>query len=155
MSCLFGAVPRPLALLSIIALISCTITLPISERDQVQLDYQDNLALWQRIGRTTYTCNLVVQCNGCSSLQGVFRDAIVVDDTVRSAVGDTLLTGRQIGELPTVSGLFTKIRGALISNALGLKVWYNPVLGYPESLWVDYSSMSGDEYGFAVDSLKW
>lgn len=46
---------------------------------------------------------------------------------------------------PTVDGLFELLRSAIDADAFEVRVTYDPTLGVPIDLWIDYNEMTADE----------
>jgi hypothetical protein len=69
-------------------------------------------------------------------------------------------TGEPVGEafhdlFPDVSGMFDIIQDAIDQEAESIRVSYDPNLGHPVSVGIDYSYMIADEeLGFEVSSLQ-
>jgi len=78
---------------------------------------------------------------------GQITDAVYVDS--QQAVAPVY---RQ--NLLTIDGLFDKIQNALDRNAEQLDVTYDPVMGYPTSIAIDYRKQtSDDEISYTVKDL--
>ncbi len=82
----------------------------------------------------------------------------VRQDTIRSvtvvATGSPV-THTPMDAWPTVEELFAAVERAILGGAHVLEVTYDPVLGYPESVYIDHQEMiADDEIGYQVFDLE-
>jgi hypothetical protein len=65
------------------------------------------------------------------------------------------LTGQEAAGYRTIDGLFDFVRGALDQSAASVNGAFDPSLGYPSLVNVDYvAGMADDENGFRIYSLR-
>jgi uncharacterized protein DUF6174 len=69
---------------------------------------------------------------------GQLTNAVFVDD--QAAVGEQVRR-----YLLTIDGVFDKIQDAIDQDAAEVTIEYDPALGYPRSVFVDYSTKVADE----------
>lgn len=104
-------------------------------------------ARWSQRGLASYD---ITVSRGCECLPDATRPAVVsVRDgivTSRTYVSDGTPVGLAYAELyPTVEGLFRKIEDARRQNPAALDVEYDPVLGYPTRIAIDYNRQTADD----------
>lgn len=104
-------------------------------------------ARWSQRGPSSYD---ITVSRGCECLPEATRPAVVsVRDgivTSRTYVGDGAPVGLAYAELyPTVEGLFRKIDDARQHHAASVDVVYDPVLGYPTRISIDYNFQTADD----------
>jgi hypothetical protein len=102
---------------------------------------------WAEHGPATYS---FVSTRGCDCPPDVYRpirvgvasgqiaSAVYVDDQTAVAANFRSL-------LRTIDGVFDDIQSAIDRNAVQIMVDYDPALGYPTSVFVDYSRQIADE----------
>jgi hypothetical protein len=136
---------------------TCVIDRHLSDRDQLATDLAATLDLWNHQDIQNYSYMLAIGCDSCSSAHGHFS-VFVSADTVGRVTRDTTFPGSfstsDTGSIPTIRGLFHIIQNGLaISNSV-ITARFNSVLGYPESIRVDYDTrVTGDEYTYRADSV--
>jgi hypothetical protein len=137
---------------------TCVIYRQMSARDQLSSDLAKNERIWEDLAMHNYFCRLTMGCDSCSSPWGRFG-LTVNADTLLVAVRDTTVPGLYDSSdmkpfIPTVPGLFQKISNALTMNVGGITVRFNSIMGYPESIWIDYdASQQHDDYTYGIDSI--
>ncbi len=73
------------------------------------------------------------------SVKGGVIDTAFYKDT------ESPVSAERLQAVPTVNGLFDKIEDAYANNAALVQVTYNGTYGYPEDVFIDYSSNLADE----------
>lgn len=120
-----------------------------------QVDLAVAMRRWDARGYQDYQLELGWLCGECPThwnhhLRLTIRNGIitdVVDVTAGMAIGEDERT-------LTVQELFTYIQDAVDRHAHRVEAKYEPTLGYPTSLFVDWNQTTvDDEGGFAVTSL--
>ena len=112
--------------------------------------------LWAQRGPASYD---ITVSRGCECLPDATRPAVVsVRDgivTSRTYVSDGATVGLTYAEsYPTVDGLFKKIDDARRQNPATLNVDYDPVLGFPTRIAIDYNlQMADDELYYQVSDF--
>ena len=108
-------------------------------------------ARWESLGPGSYVYALSRQC--FCPLEYIGPARVTVDDgAVVSRVyvdsGDPVPAAY---DFPTVDGLFEVLRSALEQEADEILVTYDPDLGVPLEIWIDYEHMAADEeLGYVV-----
>lgn len=138
-------------------LLQCEIERSMSDRDKLKEDLKKNQNIWNGMDIHSYSYLLAISCGTCESPKGRF-EVVVVADTISKVVLDTTASGAYDASdpsvIPTIPALFAKIETAL-TWATAIDAHFNTVLGYPESIGVDYDgTRAGDEYAYCVDSVK-
>lgn len=108
-------------------------------------------ARWTAAGVRDYhfTYNTVCFCPPREDARVVVRAGAVVSATWQPS--GTALTADELAQLPTVEGLFGKVAAACDQQAVQVQASYDPRLGYPESIWVDYwANVADDEMGWRL-----
>ena len=112
-------------------------------------------ALWERVGPSSYRYVYAAHCNCPPTVsratwvtveQDVVVDAAYLDDSEPVNIGPQLYG--------TVDSLFARVQRAYDQHAAEVRVQYDPQLGYPVDVWIDWRrDVVDDENGFAVSSL--
>ncbi len=116
-----------------------------------------NLARWRRLAPAHYSYRYHLQCFCGPALT---RPMILVVRDGEVAGATYVETGEPVDQpvllwLPTVEGLFERIREAIDQEAEVLVVEYDEEFGYPTLASVDISRMIADEeYSFTASQLE-
>lgn len=112
-----------------------------------------NRELWTARGPTSYAFVYEVNCFCASPALDPVRITVesgVVTGAVRVETGEELE-----GEFPTVEALFERIRDAIDREAYQISAGYDPDLGYPRDVFIDYRRNTIDEeFGFLASDLE-
>jgi hypothetical protein len=112
-------------------------------------------ARWDARKLTSYEFRYTHNCFCPAEARGPFT-VTVVDGTVRSAVflgeggrnslmpGDPV-TGDALSRLPTVPKIFDQIAEAIAQHACSIEVRYDPAMGHPLDINIDYDLRLADE----------
>lgn len=107
--------------------------------------FERQRAKWEAIGLTSYSFAYRERCYCGSSalLQGQIevRDGQVV---AVSATGQPPGT-EAVGSFPTIDDLFDRIEAAIRDEAAALSVSYDPELGYPREIIIDFDYGTDDD----------
>lgn len=114
---------------------------------------QANQELWSARGPASYAYVYEVNCFCASPALDPVRITVesgVVTGAVRAETGEELE-----GEFPTVEALFERIRDAIDRGAYQISAGYDPDLGYPRDVFIDYRKNTIDEeFGFLASGLE-
>ena len=106
-----------------------------------------NQARWESLGPGFYTYAVERLCFCPAEYRGPVR--VTVEDGVavqRLYVDTGLAPSSEIApNFPTVQGLFDLVRAAIEADAFEVRATYDPTLGVPLDLWIDYDQMVADE----------
>ena len=102
---------------------------------------------WVKQGLTAYS---FVSMRGCDCPPEVYRpiQVGVASGQITSAVyvdDQTAVAANFRSLLRTIDGVFDDIQAAIDRDAAQITVSYDPALGYPTQLFVDYSKQAADE----------
>jgi hypothetical protein len=100
---------------------------------------------WKAAGIHDYAFTFTNQCF-CMGLQPVRIS--VKDDVVQSAYhlqDGAAVTGAEMGNLPSMAGIFQKIEQGYAKPADHITLTLNQDYGYPERVFIDYVAMMADE----------
>lgn len=125
-------------------LVACGSVAPVDGR---WVDLEVHQARWDSLGPESYVYAVERLCFCGFEYRGPVR--VRVEDGVaigRVYVDSGLAVPPGIAaEFPTVDGLFELLRSAIEAEADEVRVTYDPVLGTPIDLWIDFSEMTADE----------
>ena len=122
---------------------------PPSANPEQLIAFDEARALWEAQAPETYTMTLT---RGCECLGGTWT----ILGHAGEPVGGIVPRGDDIG-MPTVDGLFDEIDRALLGDepAATLDVTYDPALGYPAKLSIDWiEDAIDDEVTYTVSDVQ-
>jgi len=123
-------------------LTACGGTGPSDARERALDDAQ---ARWEALGPSSYVYAVMRQCFCPIEFLGPARltveDGVVVS-RIYVGSGDPVPPGY---DFPAVDGLFDVIRSALADDADEILATYDPDLGIPLEIWIDFERMAADE----------
>ena len=143
------AMSRPLLLaIPLLFLIGCkAVTLPGEDLEPVAgIESNSPEALaeargrWADAGLSSYQYQIEYSCFCPPEAMGPFT--VTVRD---GAVASSVPSSQARPSLPTVEDLFAKIAEAYVQEAATVDVTYDPDLGYPLSIFIDYDEQMADE----------
>jgi hypothetical protein len=144
------------AVVMALSLASCGVT-EIDSKGLLRERLEAARTQWRNEGYTDYTIVLRRSCTNCQG--GTEPAAVIVRDGAR--VSATFVeTGQPVppGELPlyfTVNELFDFVEEAINADADEMIVSYNPLLGYPSSIFVDFVTETlNEEMAYTVTSVE-
>jgi len=124
----------------LVALLSSTV-----HADTNRQDFMAALQKWRAAGIHDYNFSLDQSCL-CPGVQPV--SVTVQNDAVQSARNlkdGTPVAASVLGRLPSLDGILQKIEAAYAQPAEHITLTLNPEYGYPERVFIDYSTMIADE----------
>lgn len=113
-------------------------------------------ATWAAIRPYAYAYTLRRSCFCAPESLGPVRVSVQGDIVVERTYADTgePVPAHLADLFPTVEGLFALVDHALASGAHEVVVEYEPALGFPEEVWIDYRErLADDELGLSVTSI--
>lgn len=126
------------------------------EWPSIALDLQTNRAKWAAARIATYDLDYQRTCS-CPAPGDV--EILVTDGAITSVLDSS--TGQEIVDPPagangfnSVDGLFDVIAAAIDGCVVGLSVDYDPELGYPTSVFIDFGGGTGDEVLIRINDLR-
>jgi len=115
----------------------------------------DNLALWQRSGISSYQYTSSKSCF-CAPDEPIV--VIVVSGQVSEAFrtpSGIYLSAQELASVATIEGMFSKAQVAINQRVARLTVVYNASLGYPESISIDGNqAIADDEITYNVRNFQ-
>ena len=133
---------------SLLALAACLVAgcsdIGFDVRSLTELERAE--ARWERFGPESYVYEVRRLCYcGVESI-GPVRVLVGSNAVVRTYVESGAPVPEDAQPLfPTVQGLFALLRAAFAEAAAEVDVSYDPALGYPTELWIDYDERVADE----------
>jgi hypothetical protein len=109
------------------------------------MGYQRALAKWKAAGSQSYTFVLEKNCRCMNRGPATVTVAKgVVTSGVDRSTG-AALTADALATFPSIDAIFEQIRKALSQRAPSVQVTYDDKVGYPTSLYIDWSAAIADE----------
>lgn len=125
-----------------------------SDLTGLERELEANRELWESEGPASYVFDYRVVCYCPPEITRAVT--ITVDDG--EVVGATYVdSGEPVdpfspGDYPTVGDLFDEIESALAEDPYSIRAEYDPQLGYPTDVFVDFEENTADEeWGFVVN----
>ena len=108
--------------------------------------------LWQLRRPARYEYTVQRQCFCGEDARGPVRVTVDGETIVSQTYDDGRAVDAPADEwFPSVDGLFAVLRDAFARDAHEIRVSYDPQLGVPVELWIDYSqNIADEELGFTV-----
>jgi hypothetical protein len=130
-----------------------TVASGCSDLTGLERELEANRELWESEGPASYVFDYRVVCYCPPEI--VRAVTITIDDG--EVVGATYVdSGQPVdpfspGDYPTVDDLFDEIESALAEDPYSVRAEYDPQLGYPTDIFVDFEENTADEeWGFVV-----
>ena len=112
-----------------------------------------NRALWDQRGPASYSYVYEVNCFCASPALRPVRVTVEAGDVVgavREETGDDVE-----GRFPSVEELFERIQDAVDRGAHEISAGYDPELGFPRAVFIDYErNVIDEEFGFLASDLR-
>jgi len=147
---LFSRSPRiSLALATLCVLAVCS---DLGPGDLQQDELREAQELWQLRRPARYEYTVRRQCLCTEDALGPVRVSVDGETIVSQLYEDGRSVDASAVEwFPSVDGLFAVLRDAFTRDAHETRVSYDPRLGVPVELWIDYSqNIADEELGFTV-----
>lgn len=114
---------------------------------------QANRDLWDRRGPASYSYVYEVNCFCASPALRPVRITVETGEVVGAVREET---GDEVeGQFPTVEDLFERIQDAVDREAHEISAGYDPELGYPTAVFIDYERrVIDEEFGFLASDLR-
>ena len=145
--------PRPLALLLLLAAASCSDQGPPPGVDE---EIVANYVLWQATRPASYRYTVERQCFCSEEWRGPVVVEVVGDQVVaRSYAGTGAPVPTDAAEVfPSVDGLYRILEDAVQAGAHQIQVTWDSATGLPLSFWIDYEERVADEeQGYQIVAL--
>ncbi len=139
--------------LAVLVLAACDLPFGLGEGGDDAL--ATNRARWERRGFASYELTLVRTCF-CATIEPV---RIVVRDNSRVSTvfigSGTPVPAELVPFYPTITGLFDLLADAYRRKADQVDVRYDPELGYPQRIYIDYArNIADEEVTYEVSALN-
>jgi hypothetical protein len=145
-------------MLSVVCLLGCESSNeePRQDLTSAQQALNQNIALWQQAGISTYQYTFRKMCY-CPPLQGDVVVMVVngqVSEAFRIPSG-TYLSMQELAGVFPVEGLFARVQEAIDSRVAKLEVTYNAQRGFPEYISIDHNlALIDDEIGYTARDFQ-
>lgn len=119
-------------------------------------ELEANRELWEAVGPASYVFDYHVVCYCPPEITRAVMIEVEDDAVVAANYVDT---GEPVDpfvpeEFPTVDDLFDEIESALAGDPYSLEAVYDPELGYPTQVFIDFEeNIADEEWGFVVSRL--